>query len=108
MTDVPGVLRDKNDISTKIQALDIRGCRTLIADGIIAGGMIPKVGSRQGSRHGCSPRQITACAGVKLFRMGALVGPACDLRARVRVCHPCADRVLHPMPIARREGLAHH
>ncbi|EFJ42229.1 hypothetical protein VOLCADRAFT_83707 [Volvox carteri f. nagariensis] len=43
MTDVPGVLRDKNDLSTKIQSLDIRQCRELIADGIIAGGMIPKI-----------------------------------------------------------------
>jgi len=43
MTDVPGVLRDKNDIKTKIHSLDIRGCRELIKDGIIAGGMIPKI-----------------------------------------------------------------
>lgn len=43
MTDVPGVLRDKNDISTKIQELNIRQCRTLIQEGIIAGGMIPKI-----------------------------------------------------------------
>ncbi|GIL49237.1 hypothetical protein Vafri_5376 [Volvox africanus] len=43
MTDVPGVLRDKNDVSTKIHSLDIRKCRELIADGIIAGGMIPKI-----------------------------------------------------------------
>ncbi len=44
MTDVPGVLRDKNDIGTKIHELNIRQCRELIQDGIIAGGMIPKVG----------------------------------------------------------------
>lgn len=43
MTDVPGVLKDKTDISTKIQSLDIRGCRELIRTGIIAGGMIPKI-----------------------------------------------------------------
>lgn len=43
MTDVPGVLMDKNDISTKIQSLDIRRGRQLIEQGIIAGGMIPKV-----------------------------------------------------------------
>lgn len=30
MTDVPGVLRDKDDISTKISELDIRQSRTLI------------------------------------------------------------------------------
>ena len=43
MTDVPGVLHDKNDVSTKYSSLDIRGCRTLVEQGIIAGGMIPKV-----------------------------------------------------------------
>lgn len=42
MTDVPGVLRDKNDISTKFTELTIRQTRELVADGIIAGGMIPK------------------------------------------------------------------
>ncbi|KAK9833141.1 hypothetical protein WJX74_008399 [Apatococcus lobatus] len=43
MTDVPGVLRDKDDISTKFHEMDIRQTRELVADGIIAGGMIPKV-----------------------------------------------------------------
>lgn len=43
MTDVPGVLKDKNDISTKYHELDIRSCRELVRTGIIAGGMIPKV-----------------------------------------------------------------
>ena len=42
MTDVPGVLRDKDDVSTKYAELDIRGTRDLVAEGIIAGGMIPK------------------------------------------------------------------
>lgn len=43
MTDVPGVLRDKDDVSTKFNALNIRECRQLTEEGIIAGGMIPKV-----------------------------------------------------------------
>jgi len=43
MTDVPGVLRDKDDISTLYRSLEIRESRELIKDGIIAGGMIPKV-----------------------------------------------------------------
>ncbi|CAL5225581.1 g8426 [Coccomyxa viridis] len=43
MTDVPGVLRDKDDVETKFVQLDIRQTRELVADGIIAGGMIPKV-----------------------------------------------------------------
>ena len=42
MTDVPGVLRDKDDVATKFIQLDIRQTRELVADGIIAGGMIPK------------------------------------------------------------------
>jgi acetylglutamate kinase len=42
MTDVPGVLRDKSDVSTMIHELNIRQCRTLIQEGVIAGGMIPK------------------------------------------------------------------
>lgn len=42
MTDVPGVLKDKDDISTKYPSLEIRQTRELVAEGIIAGGMIPK------------------------------------------------------------------
>ena len=42
MTDVPGVLRDKDDISTKFTELGIRETRELVAEGVIAGGMIPK------------------------------------------------------------------
>jgi acetylglutamate kinase len=43
MTDVPGVLRDKDDAATKFAALSIRECKELVAEGVIAGGMIPKV-----------------------------------------------------------------
>jgi carbamate kinase len=43
MTDVPGVLKDKDDVATKFASLNIRECRKLTDDGIIAGGMIPKV-----------------------------------------------------------------
>lgn len=43
MTDVPGVLRDKDDASTKFNELNIRHCKELVEDGVIAGGMIPKV-----------------------------------------------------------------
>ena len=43
MTDVPGVLRDKDDVATKFNSLNIRECRQLTEEGIIAGGMIPKV-----------------------------------------------------------------
>ncbi len=48
MTDVPGVMRDKDDVSTKFAELDIKDTRQLVADGVIAGGMIPKV------RHACN------------------------------------------------------
>jgi acetylglutamate kinase len=50
MTDVPGVLRDKDDVATKFNSLNIRECRQLTEEGIIAGGMIPKVGI--GGAHG--------------------------------------------------------
>jgi len=43
MTDVPGVLRDQNDISSLYKELDIPMTRSLISDGIIGGGMIPKI-----------------------------------------------------------------
>ncbi|KAI8474370.1 MAG: Aspartate/glutamate/uridylate kinase [Monoraphidium minutum] len=43
MTDVPGVLKDKDDVATKFAELNIKQCRELTQEGIIAGGMIPKV-----------------------------------------------------------------
>lgn len=43
MTDVPGVLLDKDDVSTKFAELNIKRSRELMQEGIIAGGMIPKV-----------------------------------------------------------------
>jgi len=43
MTDVPGVCTDKDDPSSLVRELDITSSRKLIAEGVIAGGMIPKV-----------------------------------------------------------------
>ena len=43
MTDVPGVLRDKDDRSTLIPEFTVEEARTLAEEGIISGGMIPKV-----------------------------------------------------------------
>ncbi|MBK8238239.1 MAG: acetylglutamate kinase [Deltaproteobacteria bacterium] len=43
VTDVPGVLRDREDPSSVIPTLTRSAARQAIADGIIAGGMIPKV-----------------------------------------------------------------
>ncbi|MBP5203065.1 MAG: acetylglutamate kinase [Candidatus Methanomethylophilaceae archaeon] len=43
ITDVPGILRDVGDPSSKIDSLTIEEAEALIADGTISGGMIPKV-----------------------------------------------------------------
>lgn len=43
MTDVPGVLRDKDDLSTLISEMSVEEAKQLREQGIIAGGMIPKV-----------------------------------------------------------------
>ena len=43
MTDVPGVLRDKDDLSTLIPRITVEEAKQLRQEGIIAGGMIPKV-----------------------------------------------------------------
>jgi acetylglutamate kinase len=43
MTDIEGILRDKDDPQSLIPEIDINGCHELFETGIIAGGMIPKV-----------------------------------------------------------------
>ncbi len=43
ITGVPGVLRDKDDPASRISRLTERQARAAIADGIIVGGMIPKI-----------------------------------------------------------------
>jgi acetylglutamate kinase len=43
LSDMPGILMDRNDPETLISSLDEAGCRDLIARGIINTGMIPKV-----------------------------------------------------------------
>ena len=45
MTDVVGLLRDKEDESTLIHRVYISDVPALIADGVISGGMIPKIDS---------------------------------------------------------------
>lgn len=45
MTDIVGLLRDKNDDSTLIHRVYISDTPALIAEGIISGGMIPKIDS---------------------------------------------------------------
>ena len=54
MTDIVGLLRDKDDASTLIHKVFISDTPALIADGIISGGMIPKIDSMsQALRNGC-------------------------------------------------------
>jgi acetylglutamate kinase len=43
MTDVQGLMLDHKDSSTLVRQVDIKGVRKLIEDGIVSGGMIPKV-----------------------------------------------------------------
>jgi acetylglutamate kinase len=43
ITSVPGVLRDRHDPSSRIPRLSVAEARAAIAQGVIAGGMIPKV-----------------------------------------------------------------
>jgi acetylglutamate kinase len=43
LTDTPGVLRDIREPGSLLPRLTTSECRQLIADGVIAGGMIPKV-----------------------------------------------------------------
>lgn len=43
MTDVQGLMLDHKDSSTLVREVNIKGVRKLIEDGIVTGGMIPKV-----------------------------------------------------------------
>lgn len=43
MTDIAGILRDKDDPSTLMQEITVAQARKLYDDGIVSGGMIPKV-----------------------------------------------------------------
>lgn len=43
ITDVPGILRDVNDSSSKLDSVTLGEIDEMIADGTISGGMIPKV-----------------------------------------------------------------
>ena len=43
LSDIPGVLRDKNDPGSLIHSLTAEEARRLIKEGVIVGGMIPKV-----------------------------------------------------------------
>ena len=43
MTDIAGILRDKDDVTSLIRDITIKEAKKLFADGVISGGMIPKV-----------------------------------------------------------------
>ncbi|MBE7466397.1 MAG: acetylglutamate kinase [Planctomycetes bacterium] len=43
LSNVPGILRDKDDPKTLISTCSIDGCRDLVKEGVIAGGMLPKI-----------------------------------------------------------------
>jgi acetylglutamate kinase len=43
MTDIEGILRDKDDPKSLISCIDIKEAKQLFAEGVISGGMIPKV-----------------------------------------------------------------
>lgn len=43
MTDIAGILRDKNDLSTLILEISVEEAGELYGEGVISGGMIPKV-----------------------------------------------------------------
>lgn len=43
MTDIAGILKDKDDPSSLIPRVTIKGAKALIAEGVVSGGMIPKV-----------------------------------------------------------------
>ena len=43
MTDIEGILKDKDDPQSVIPEIDIKGCYELFETGVIGGGMIPKV-----------------------------------------------------------------
>ncbi|WOL00249.1 hypothetical protein Cni_G08962 [Canna indica] len=43
LTDVAGILEDRNDPGSLVKEIDISGIRSMVAEGKVAGGMIPKV-----------------------------------------------------------------
>jgi acetylglutamate kinase len=76
MTDVPGVMRDKNDPSTKFTSLTIRQCKELEEEGIIAGGMIPKV-NICGASFGTTKAGTFATSAVTLVYVTLLLHTSC-------------------------------
>ncbi len=86
ITDVKGVLRDKNDESTLIRALHVEEIADLVESGVIAGGMLPK---------------IDCCAGAV---RGGVRGTAIPVSAAARRC--CKPRCGFRRPCAVPPGLS--
>ena len=60
LTDVRGLLLDRHDESTLLPEVKVSGVPKLIKDGVIAGGMIPKVDCCvEAVREGVSPREYS-------------------------------------------------
>ncbi|MGL5042059.1 MAG: acetylglutamate kinase [Culicoidibacterales bacterium] len=58
MTDIPGILRDKNDDTSLISQIQVSEVGALIQEGVVSGGMLPKIDScvhaiREGVAKAC-------------------------------------------------------
>ena len=58
MTDISGILRDKDDPSSLISQINVSEAPQLMREGVISGGMIPKV---ECCIEGNSPWRTTGC-----------------------------------------------
>jgi acetylglutamate kinase len=67
ITDVPGILMDVNDPSSKLDKVSLKDIDELVEKGVICGGMVPKV-------EACRKAIL---AGVKVVRMVNGTDPAC-------------------------------
>ena len=128
MTDVPGVLRDKDDVSTKFAELNIKTCRELTQEGIIAGGMIPKVRCCKGVLQGgavawegrsrmhlphlamevCSSLTVRLLHGRVPWRTGPVLRAVHQPGRERHAHHRRAQPPLHPYGAAYRRGRGHH
>ena len=103
VTDVAGVLRDKDDPAIRIPRLTVAEARAAIADGVIQGGMIPKLeeafaplAAGIGAVHIVGPREIAASLARRAAwercwwpEGGARPPPGGTSSAMVRFAHRC-------------------
>ncbi|KAK1286149.1 hypothetical protein QJS10_CPB20g01431 [Acorus calamus] len=43
LTDVAGILGDRNDAGSLVKEIDLKGIKSMVEEGVVSGGMIPKV-----------------------------------------------------------------